>query len=427
MIKEKIFRIACIGCGARGQMYTALASEMKDKFLVTAAADPVTERVDKVRINSGNPGFISFGSADDLLSRPKLADLLIIATQDGMHFDNCIKAIDAGYDILLEKPVATNLEDIFYLEKYAAQKKSRIMVCYVLRFSPFYKKVKEIISAGLLGDIINMNYTLGITPWRMAHSFVRGHWAAAGESTPTIVAKACHDTDIIQWLIEKKCLSVASSGSLSHFKKKNAPAGAPERCTLGCPVEKDCIYSALRYAGDKKYPWLPQIYDRAESAQVNEIIDWLNSSPWGRCVYNCDNDALDHQSLLMNFEDNITCTFTMSAFEQGRHLEIYGTKGVLKGGDTYRSNFNAEILLIPHEGKTEIFNVTENLDSVQMRIKRDRRLIEKLYCEMAYSCNENIESSLSDSIHGHLIAFAAEQARKENKVISLNSLENRGF
>lgn len=427
MSKEKIIRIACIGCGARGQMYTALASEMKDKFLVTAAADPVPERVEKVRKNSGNPDFKSFHSAGELLNSPKLADVLIIATQDGMHYGNCIKGIDAGYDILLEKPVATNLEDIFSLERYASEKKSRIMVCYVLRFSPFYKKVKEIISGGLLGDIINMNYTLGITPWRMAHSFVRGHWAEAGESTPTIVAKACHDTDIIQWLAGRECVSVASTGALNHFRKENAPEGAPERCTDGCPVEKDCIYNAYRYAGDKKYPWLPQIFDKSESANEEEIISWLKESGWGRCVYRCSNDALDHQSVLMNFEENISCTFTMTAFEQGRHLEIYGTKGVLKGGETYRNNFNAEILLIPHEGKTEIFNVTENIDSVELRYNRDRRLIERLYDEMTRPANAKIESSLADSIHGHLIAFAAEKSRTEKKIIPLNELRNNSL
>lgn len=425
MENKDILTVACIGCGARGQMYTGLAAEMKDKFRLVAAADPVAERVDKIKKLSGYAPFKSFKTADELLSQPRLSDVLIISTQDSFHFENCKKAIELGYDILLEKPIATRLDEIFELERFARNRKNRIMICYVLRYTPFYLKIKEVISSGMPGEIISMNFVSGVSPWRMAHSFVRGHWAGIEEPTPMIVAKACHDTDMIQWLIGKNCKSVSSYGSLSHFTIGNAPSGAPEKCTDACPSGESCIYNAMRYASDKKCPWLPQIYDKAETASEEEIVQWLKTSQWGRCVYKCDNNAPDHQVVSMQFEKEITCTFTMTAFESGRHIEIYGTKGVLKAGETYRKQFNSEIIFLPHRGEAVRYNVTDKLDSVTLRKERDKRLIEKLYSEMIKPEGVQINTSISESVQSHIIAFAAEESRLNNRVINIDDFQNR--
>ncbi|MBA4317369.1 MAG: hypothetical protein C0412_03115 [Flavobacterium sp.] len=426
MVNANILKIACIGCGARGQMYSELASGMKDKFIVAAAADPIKERVEKVRKFSGYQFFKSFNSAEELLNHPKLADILIISTQDEYHFRNCKKAIELGYDILLEKPVAVHIEEIFELEKLAKERNCRVMVCYVLRFTPFYRKIKELIDEGIPGSLISMNYVIGISPWRMAHSFVRGHWADSSISTPTIVAKACHDTDIIYWLTGKKCKSLSSFGSLKYFNASSAPGGVPERCMDNCPVEKDCIYSALRYTTDRRFPWLPQIYDKAGTASVEEIYEWLKTSPWGKCVYHCNNNALDHQVISMELEEGITATFTMTAFESGRHIEIYGTEGVIKGGETLRSQFNSEILFVSHSGEVETFNVTENLDSLQLRIERDKRLMNMLYKEMTKPKDIPLDTGISASVHSHIIAFAAEKSRLRHCVVDIKDFEE-GF
>lgn len=408
-------------------MYTELASGMRDKFTIAAAADPVKERVEKIKEYSGSESFKMFNSAEELLNQPKLADILIISTQDEFHYQNCKKAIELGYNILLEKPIASKIEEIFELEKLAIKKNSRIMVCFVLRYAPFYRKIKEIIDEGILGDLVSFNYSIGISPWRMAHSFVRGHWASSTNSTPTIVAKACHDTDIIYWLTGRKCKSLSSFGSLKHFNINSAPNGAPDRCVENCPVEKECIYSALRYTTDMRFPWLPQIYDKADTAETEEIIEWLKTSSWGRCVYKCGNNALDHQVISMEFEDGITGTFTMTGFETGRHLEIYGTKGVLKGGETLRKHFNSEIIVIPHKGKIKTYNITENLDPVHFRRERDKRLVSKLYEEMTKPEGSPVDTSITASAHSHVIAFAAEESRLNHSVVDIEEFEARFF
>jgi predicted dehydrogenase len=151
-----------------------------------------------------------------------------------------------------------------------------------------------------------------------------------------ILSKCCHDTDIVHWLVGRPCQRIASFGSLEFFRPERAPTGAPARCTDGCPVGDTCPYNARRYTTDKRFPWLPMVFDRAQEASTDEILAWLRTSPWGRCVYRCDNDAVDRQVLAMEFEGGVTGTFTMTAFEQGRHVEVYGTRGVLKGGETYR-------------------------------------------------------------------------------------------
>ncbi len=197
----------------------------------------------------------------------------------------------------------------------------------------------------------------------------------------------------------------------------------PERCLDNCPVEKDCFYSALRYVKDKRFPWLSQIYDKEPNSGIDNILEWLKTSPWGRCVYHCNNNALDHQVISMELEESITSTFTMTAFESGRHIEIYGTNGVLKGGDTLRNQFNSEIVFLPHSGEVKTFNVTENLNSVQLRIERDKRLVDRLYSEMTKPNDILLETDISSSVHSHIIAFAAEKSRLNNSVIDLNDFE----
>ena len=332
MTTRQPLKLACIGCGARAQTYTALAAQQPERFQIVAGADPVPARLEKIRGISGRADFQAFGSAEALLAAGKLADVVIIATQDNDHYAPCCRALELGYNVLLEKPIATHPAQVLDIERRARKADRRVMVCFVLRFSAFYRKVKEILQSGAIGDIVSIQASEGVEPWHQAHSFVRGHWSVVAKSSPMILSKCCHDTDIVHWLVGRPCRRIASFGSVDFFRAARAPAGAPARCTDGCPAGDTCPYNALRYTTDKRDLWLPMVFDRAQTASVEEIQAWLRTSPWGRCVYHCDNDAVDRQVLAMEFDGGITGTFTMTAFENGRHLEIYGTRGVLNGG-----------------------------------------------------------------------------------------------
>lgn len=416
---RKRLRLAFVGCGARAQTYAKLAMRQPDRFEIVAGVNPRPERVEVIRRISGNSGFRGFDSAEALWSAGKLADVIIIATPDYCHYEHCRRALELGYDVLLEKPIATHVEQVLDIEQLALATGRRVMVCFVLRFAAFYLKVKEIIYSGTLGEIVSIQASEGVMPWHQAHSFVRGHWSITTASSPMILSKCCHDMDIIHWLVGRPCRKVASFGALDFFRPNRAPAGAPLRCTDGCPVGDTCPYNALRYTSDMRSPWLGMVYDRAQEATVEEIEAWLCVSPWGRCVYHCDNDAVDRQVVAFEFEGGVTGTFTMTAFENGRHLEIYGTRGVLKGGETYRNHFGTHLIFLPHEGQPVFSTVQAEDGGYELHGGGDAGLVNALYDEMTKPPGEPLTAGLDSTVHSHLLSFAAEEARFTGRTVDI--------
>lgn len=419
MNSPRPLKLACIGCGARAQTYTQLAAQRPDRFAIVAGADPVPARVEKIRRTSGRPDFQGFASAEALLAAGRLADVMIVATQDNSHFEHCRAALGLGYDVLLEKPISTTAAQVLEIERLARRAEKRVMVCFVLRFAAFYRKVKAIIDSGALGELVSIQANEGVNPWHQAHSFVRGHWSVVGKSSPMILSKCCHDTDIVHWLAGRRCRRIASFGALEFFRPERAPAGAPARCTDGCPVAASCPYDAHRYAGDLRFPWLPMVYDRAAEATPEEITAWLRTSPWGRCVYRCDNDAVDRQVLALEFEGGVHGTFTMTAFATGRHVEICGTKGVLKGGESYRQHCGVHLILLPHEGEPVRYTVQAADGGYELHGGGDAGLVDALYDEMTKPAGAPLAAGLDSTVHSHLIAFAAEESRLTGRVVDL--------
>jgi predicted dehydrogenase len=374
-------RLAVCGCGSRGRTYSGIAAGMPGKYTLVAGADPV-------------------------------------AGQDAYHVDPALRALEKGYDLLLEKPAGTNLEDVRALESAANRLGRRILVCYVLRYTPFYRTVKNIIASGRLGEIITFRADEGVIPWHQAHSFVRGHWGNSQRATPMIIAKCCHDLDILPWLLGRRCLKVQSFGRLSHFRPECAPVGATARCTDGCPHSPACPYDAHRYAHEHR-GWLAMVYDRAREAPESEIVEWLKTSPWGRCAYRCDNDVVDHQTLNFEFEGGVTGTFTMTAFDTGRHLEIFGSKGWLRAGHFYKKQAGAEILVGAHTSpEVERIAVDESALGYHGHGGGDYGLMLDLHDEMSKP-RESMNSSIQNALHSHVIGFAAEQSRATGRVVNV--------
>jgi predicted dehydrogenase len=232
-----------------------------------------------------------------------------------------------------------------------------------------------------------------------------------------IVAKCCHDTDIIAWLIGKQCRSVSSYGALTYFIEKNAPEGAPERCTDGCPHADSCYYNALRYTSDMREPWLEVVYDNYKDATAEEIVEWLKSSDYGRCVFRCDNDVVDHQTVAMEFEDDITANLTMTAFETGRYIEIFGTEGVLKGGYFTKKTTGKDIIVHRWDGQHKEYTVTEDTTE-DHHMGGDSGIMEALHDEMTGKGNP-----VSSYIQSHIMAYAAEESRISDKKIEIQQFE----
>lgn len=406
--------LATVGCGSRARTYSKIAVSLGDRYQIVAGADPVPERREAMQEISNNPAFLSFESADELLAQERLADVLIIGTQDNYHFEPAKKALEKGYHLLLEKPAAQTLEETLELTRLAQKHDRKILLCFVLRYTPFYSKVHEIVRSGRLGDIVSMHATEGVEPWHQTHSFVRGHWGKTADCTPMIIAKCSHDTDYLAWLMRSQCKSVSSFGRLSYFTQKNAPENATDRCTSGCPHAApqggNCMYDAHHYL-DKHERWLNMVYPHPTQRTKDDILAWLKTSPWGRCAWKCDNDAVDHQVVNMDFENGSTASLTMTAFDVGRSLEIFGTRATLRGGDAHEKLTGHAITIRDHHnGETESVELEEAAESdYQGHGGGDYGLVNAM--DTIFRGHGPESSLIENSIEGTLIGFAAEQSR----------------
>jgi predicted dehydrogenase len=397
----------------------SLAARQPGKFELAGAADPVPARLDLLEKECGYPaGFRRFGSDRELLSADQFADVVIIGTQDAHHAAPCLAAMERGYDILLEKPIAASVEDIRLIHDAARRLGRKVLVCHVLRYTPFYRKAKEMVASGMLGEIVSIRATEGVGPWHQAHSYVRGHWAVTGRGTPMIIAKCCHDLDIILWLMNDRCVRVASFGSLQYFRPEQAPPGAPGRCTDGCSHAATCPYDAHRYLREER-KWLGYIHDGESTASDDEIRQWLARSPWGRCVYHCDNDAVDRQVVAMDFSRGGTAVLTMTAFGHGRDLEVSGTRGVLRGGAAVKADTGADFVWQPHGGEATLIRVAAVEGGYDGHGGGDAGLVDALDEEMRRSSPDEMTSSLSVSVESHYLGFAAEEARHTGRIVCL--------
>lgn len=416
-MKQQPLTLVGVGCGGRTLTYCGLAARQPHRYRIIAGADPLAHRVNKLGGLSQNPDFRAFASDEALFAAGRLADVAIIGTQDAYHVEHALRAMETGYDLLLEKPIAPNPSDILKLEAAAARLGRKVMVCHVLRYSPFYEKVKAILETGILGDVVSVDAREGVGAWHQSHSYVRGHWAVSGKATPMLIAKSCHDLDIIAWLVGHRCEEISSFGSLQHFTAAHAPEGAPARCTDGCPVGDTCFYNALHYAGRER-GWLQWVMDRSDNVSEAEVAEWLKTSPWGRCVYRCDNDAVDHQVLAMRFAGGATGTFTMTAFDSGRDITICGTHATLRGGESVKSQSGHDIIVQEHSGNTTRYGVRIEEGGYGGHGGADVGLVNALDREMRKPIGE-MRSGLPASIESHLMGYAAEESRHSGRTICL--------
>ncbi|UVI30405.1 Gfo/Idh/MocA family protein [Paenibacillus spongiae] len=395
-----------IGAGARGRfVYGQYANNHPDQMQIVAVADPDQERRQHAVKEHGIRESYRFDSWEQALFKPKFADVAVISTQDRMHFQPALKALSQGYHVLLEKPMSPYKDEVLQLAE-AAKKHDRLLtVCHVLRYTPFWSKVKELLADRAIGDIVSIQLNENVGYFHMAHSFVRGNWRRTDETSPMILQKSCHDMDIIAWLMDQPCLRVSSYGSLLHFRPERAPAGSTERCTGGCPVERECPYSAIKiYSEDETHEWSRFITHDLSPDGINNA---LHEGPFGRCVYRCDNDVVDHQVVNMEFGNGATASFTMSGFTHdcSRTVQIMGTFGEIRGRME-----DEEITLYPF-GKQPV--------SIPVHVHTrghgggDELLVQSFLEQVRAGRSADGLTSAQASVQSHLMAFAAEQSRLE--------------
>ncbi len=413
-------KFVLIGAGGRGTTYVRQGLANCPEMELVAVADPDPVRRNYIRDQYGVPEACCYEWGEDLLSQPKMADIAIIATQDRDHYALAMRAIELGYHLLLEKPAAPTPEQCLSIAEAANKKNVKVLVCHVLRYTPFFRLIKKVIDEGRLGKIINIIHTESVGNLHHSHSYVRGDWHKTADSSPMILAKSCHDIDILQWLMDEPCTKVHSFGSLKYFCSENKPDGAPEFCYQDCPHEAECPYSALKLYRHRQVPWFARHGTKKHEPTEADIEKLITETNYGRCVYQCDNDVVDHQVVNLEYRSGATASFTMSAFnEGGRRIRVMGTKGEL---DARMGSETITVYDFATRTREEIKIADAILDEsiASGHGGGDLGIIRALCQSFSGNYKGNSIADITTSIDNHLTAFAAEESRLTDKVILLD-------
>lgn len=415
---KKTVTAITLGAGNRGTVYGNYAVKFPNDLKIVGVAEPNAFRNDRYAKTHSISQDNRFNTWEDVFKRQKFADAIIISTPDDMHYYPCMKALEMGYDILLEKPIAPTekeCRDILAL----AKKQGRIVaVCHVLRYAPYFVKMKELLAKGAVGRVMSVQHLEPIEHTHMAHSYVRGNWHNSKKTTPILLAKSCHDLDIIKWVIDKPSKEIVAMGDLTWFKAENAPTGSTNRCTDGCKVERECPYSAVRQYHDKmgRINVLDVPNELTEKSDKQKyILEKLKTSDYGRCVYRMDNDQPDHYIANIQFEDAVTASFSMEAFTayHGRRTRVFGAMGDMVG--------DMEELVVTDfkTGKQTKFKPqAEDVEGYKNSGHGggDWLLVKDFVQAVAHQDPKMLTSTIDDSIESHIMGFMAEKSRKTKKL-----------
>lgn len=425
----KQYTVAIIGAGSRGAFTygNIMQNREGDKFKIVALCDIRPSALETYQKEFGVRLEKCFLDEKDFF-KEKHADVLVVATQDRDHVRHALRGLELGYDILLEKPISPVKQELLDLLKAYQETGRKVLVCHVLRYAPAYLKMKALLDEGAIGRLVKLESIERVAYWHQAHSFVRGNWRREEETSPMIMAKCCHDLDLIQWLVNDKCDRVYSTGDLTFFTRENQPKGASDRCAT-CQFKLTCPYSAeLHYPvrfkeqGSKQgWPFNVLVHDKIPFDE-HDLRAAYENSRYGQCVFACDNDVVDHQQVEMVFKNNVKASLTMTAFTapSGRRFNLHGTHGEIIFNEAENL-----LRLYQYQGRTSP-KVTEwKIDQLMSDCDTkgfghgggDVLMIKKFYQILEGTADP--DTSLDKSIESHLIALAAEESRRSQKVVKL--------
>lgn len=417
----KPLKTIIVGGGHRSLTYANLANIESDKMEIVGVADPDENRRNSIAKLYNIPPERCFETAEELALVPKFADAVINGTMDHIHVDTTIPLLKAGYDVLLEKPFSVNEKEARELVEAAEKYGRKVMVCFVLRYAPFYRKIKDLILADEIGEIISIQTSEYVSYHHMSTSHVRGKWNNSDRChSSMLLAKCCHDIDIMMWLMsETKPALVSSFGCNKQFVKENAPENSGTRCLVDCPLVDKCLYSAKRIYIDHPDRWSFYVWDALEHLEnptIEDKIELLKTSPYGVCAYKSDNNVVDHQTVSVMFENGATGIHNMvGGTSYGtRTIHITGSKGVIKG-DFEKGKFTLS--------KIDPRPECEHEDTVfDLRIDNDTHGggdLDLVRDFVAYARGEKPSvscTSITDSLSGHLVVFLADKSRENNGI-----------
>ncbi|NQU09831.1 Gfo/Idh/MocA family oxidoreductase [bacterium] len=409
--------ILVIGAGGRGAGYARFALEHPDRLRVVGVAEPRDFYRERLAREHGLSADRVFRDWREVADRARLADAVMVTTQDAMHADPAVALAANGYQMLLEKPMAPNEPDCVRIVGAVRQAGILFAVCHVMRYTAYTRRLKAMLDAGAIGEIVSVQHLEPVGYWHIAHSFVRGSWRNEAESSPLLLSKSCHDLDWLRHIVGRRCVAASSFGTRQHFRREAMPANAAERC-LDCGCEPECPYSAKRFYFDRlnrgQHEWpLNVITTELTPAGVEAA---LRTGPYGRCVYACDNDVVDHQVVNLLFDGGATATFTMNGFNEGagRQTRLFGTRGQIETDSRYIHHYDF---------------LTEKTETIDTKAGDqtilgghgggDYGLMDAFVSAVAENDPGKILSGPEETLESHCLVFAAERARRENTVVLL--------
>lgn len=410
-------KVALIGAGQRGKdIYGEYAMKNPENIEFVAVAEPNKIKRNMFAESHGIDEEFIFESWEELLEKDKFCDAVVIATPDDTHFEPASIALKKGYHILLEKPMSNEADECIELGKLAKENKRVFLIAHVLRYTPFFSKIKEIIDSGEIGKLMTISHNENIGYFHFAHSFVRGNWRKSDLSSPLILQKSCHDMDILLWLVGSNCTNVSSFGSLSYFKEKNHPQDAGERC-VDCKVEATCPYSAKKLYYKNIGNWPSTVISEIQTEE--SVKEAVKSGPYGRCVYLCDNNVCDHQSTILEFDNDVTVTFNLSAFTNKVHrtIRVMGTLGEIRADDS------------KNEIEVQLFDSNERIIYNPQVVAGghgggDTGIMNDFVASILSERGKGLTSA-STSVESHIMAFSAEESRVTKETIDIKEFMNK--
>ena len=407
--EQRPVSIVAIGAGNRTNKYLEYVRRNPDKARLIGVVELNDLRRQKVADEFDLDASCCYTDYRDFFRSPLKADAVMICTPENKHFEPAMLAIETGYHVLLEKPIAQTLEECVAIGEAARRKNVIVSVCHVLRYHPYFIKLKELACSGELGNIISINHCTSVGVDRATHSFVRGLWSREADTNPMLISKCCHDIDFLLWLTKTRCRKITSFGSLRWFRSKNAPEGSAERC-INCKVEAQCPFSAVDLYRVRR-DWISN-FDIPQGKTIDQVIeDELREGKYGRCIYHCDNDVVDHQIVSMEMDSEVTINFSMDLFtlKDHRKTHICLTEGEIDGNETLlrvrRFRGGAETVYDFSNLSHQPFHAGADLDIVA-------DFIDAIHSEEKY-----LRTSIDLSVESHRICFEAERSRKEQRMV----------
>ncbi|MDH5403108.1 MAG: Gfo/Idh/MocA family oxidoreductase [Candidatus Heimdallarchaeota archaeon] len=456
---SKIITTVIIGAGDRGKdTYGNYMLSFPDRFRVIGVVEPNSVRLSKMQLIHELQSNSCFHNWDDFFKSSIKPDIIFITTPDKYHFEPAMKALNKGFHIFLEKPIATTWKECKTLLDTAESNQRILFTGLIFRHTDFFKKIIEVIEADRIGKMISITWRENVSYFHYSHSFIRGNWSNSVESSPMILAKCVHDFDVINLIVKSKPSKISSFGSLLYFNKGNLDFNPPDRCIDGCENAKTCLYYApriymdivpmlhiarkggpihekiiskliLKFPGLKKFPPFNKVQQYkgwpvrviTDDFTQNGRLNALKNGPYGRCVYKIpEHDVIDHQNVTIEYSNKVTVNLLLHGHspEEGRTIRIDGVKGSLEGEFMYSGE---KIYLNNSYTGTKSLIYKRGLGFGHGGA--DERIMEDLYNQLESGYSSDYMSNLRKAMESHILAFAAEQSRNEGKIIQLADIE----